>query len=190
MYDCYIITPLSCSSGTHNYVCKKWKPGHEPTAPPPTSVPTGHCGDDKSKRLIEFNGYCYKFIGLESHNVGLTWDEANLACKELANGYQLASIHSERESAFIYTMYSDLLPENYGTWFWFGANDKDDYAEGTWTYIDNTPFDYTHWKDNEPNNQVSHFAKTIIINLTKYVTLNIMGHLVYAIGFFIYFCCF
>ena len=154
------MTPLSYSTGSHGYVCKKWKPGHEPTAQPPTSIPTGHCGDDKSKRLIEFNGYCYKFTGLESPDIGLTWDEAKLACEELANGYRLASIHSERESSFIYTMYSDLPSENHNSNFWFGANDqgKGD-AEGLWSYIDNTPFDYTHWKDNEPNNQVRIFGK-------------------------------
>ena len=127
-------------------MCKKWKNGHEPTDTPPTSIPTGHCLQDGS---YEFNGYCYKFIHLDG---GLTWDEAVQACGDQANNYQLASVHSERESAFIMTMYAYLPDENKATIFWFGATDQDE--EGKWYNVDSTPFDYTNWEGNEPNNQV------------------------------------
>ena len=95
------------SSYTHEYVCKKWKPGHEPTSAPPTPIPFGHCGDDHTHHLTEFNGYCYKFAGMNKDEA-FPWTEANLKCDELGNGYKLASIHNEREYAFIYTMLAEL----------------------------------------------------------------------------------
>ena len=148
------ITPkLLVSSATYGYVCKKWKTGHEPTDTPPTSEPVGHCGDDGSKTLVEFGGYCYKFAGVENHEEGLTWDQAKQACEQLNNNYQLASIHSERESAFVYTMFPYLPSANKEQEFWIGANDRGDAEtdEGKWKYTDATPFDYTHWADGEPN---------------------------------------
>ena len=147
--DCYLIDVSLFSSHARTYVCKKWKQGHEPTGPPPTSIPTGHCVRDGA---AEFRGYCYKFLGLDS---SLTWFEAVDKCEDQSNNYQLASIHSERESAFIKTMYTYLSEENHGTIFWIGASDANE--EGKWVYTDSTSFDYTHWEANEPNNQVTLF---------------------------------
>ena len=153
--DYYLIKVSLLSSQTIPYVCKKWKPGHGPTDSPPTSMPPGNCVHDGSSEYI---GYCYKFVGLDS---SLTWFDAALACEDQSNNYQLASIHSEREAAFVKTMYPYLKEENHGTIFWFGATDAD--AEGKWVYTDGTPFEYTHWEANEPNNQVKYmtFLQTI-----------------------------
>ena len=144
--DYYLIQVSLPSAKTIPYVCKKWKPGHEPTSPPPTEIPVGHCVHDGSS---EFRGYCYKFIGVDA---SLTWSAAALACEDESNNYQLASIHSEREAAFIKTMYSYLGDNNWGTIWWIGASDADE--EGKWKNTDGTTFDYTHWEGNEPNNQV------------------------------------
>ena len=142
---------LKNSDHTNQYVCKKWRPGHEPTYPPPTEIPKGHCGDDHTHRLIEFNGHCYKFVGVEKDDA-VSWDEADSKCRELGNGYKLASIHSERESSFIYTILAELGEvEDTQDKFWFGASDLE---EDKWNYTDSSPFDYTHWKDGEPNNSV------------------------------------
>ena len=83
-----------------------------------------------------------------------SWTEASDACINEGNGYQIASIHSERENAFVYTMIEELL---YGDTeaqkrYWFGATDLD--TEGTWGFSDGTSWDYTNWKDGEPNNKV------------------------------------
>ena len=141
------------SSYTHEYICKKWKPGHEPTEPPPTAKPTGHCGDDHSNRLIEFEGHCYKLSGTNPSE-GVQWSEATEKCIQLGNGYQLASIHSERENAFIYTMINELHYENEENQkkYWFGATDLDE--EAKWAFSDGSTWDYTNWKDGEPNNKV------------------------------------
>ena len=68
----------------------------------------------------------------------------------MENGYKLASIHSERESAFIHAMLAQLNPEDQETEMWIAANDASE-QEGIWSNSDGTPFDYTHWADGEPN---------------------------------------
>ena len=137
---------LFTSWGSHNFVCKKWKPGHEPTHAPPTDIPPGHCHDDETGKLVEFQGYCYKFVNLQE---GFSWDAGKGKCEELGEGYHMASFHSERESSFVYTMLSQLDGPQRGTEFWIGANDRDE--EGTWANEDGTPFDYSHWAWGEPN---------------------------------------
>ena len=114
--------------------------------------------------MIEFNGHCYKFAGTDKDEA-VPWTEADMKCEELGNGYRLASIHSERESAFIYTMLAELEETKYGSQggvqnqFWFGASDLE---EGKWNYTDGTAFDYTHWANGEPNNKVN--LSTLICN--------------------------
>ena len=98
--------------------------------------------------MTEFQGYCYEFQSTNSLE-GITWEQAASKCEESGTGYKLASIHSERESAFIYTMLSQLDQESKKTEMWIAAHDRD--TEGTWTNADNTPFDYTHWAPGEPN---------------------------------------
>ena len=130
-------------------ICKKWKPGHGPTDTPPTEVPPGHCENDGSE---EFQGHCYKFIGLDN---SLSWADAVQSCESIGvsgSAYRLASVHSERESAFIQTMYTHLPGDKQGNMFWLGASDEN--LEGEWIYVDGEPFDYTHWMDGEPNNKV------------------------------------
>ena len=102
--------------------------------------------------MIEFQGYCYKFIGTNSLE-GVTWEDAASKCEELGSGYNLASIHSERESAFLHTMLAQIDLEDQETEFWISANDRDaaEEHEGIWSNSDGTPFDYTHWADGEPN---------------------------------------
>ena len=137
------------SDNVHNFVCKKTKPGHDPTPiPPPTEIPPGHCKDDESKKLVEFQGYCYKLNIVEE-----SWEEAKLKCEILGEGYKIASFHSERESSFVYTMLSQLNSSAKETEFWIAANDRDE--EKTWRNADETPFDYTNWADGEPNGSES-----------------------------------
>ena len=99
--------------------------------------------------MTEFQGHCYEFVNVDSP---IPWDQAASKCEEKGSGYKLSSIHSERESAFIYSMLSQLDPSVQGTEMWIGTNDRDDRGEeGTWKNSDDTPFDYTHWAWGEPN---------------------------------------
>ena len=101
--------------------------------------------------MSEFQGYCYSIANADNAE-GLTWDQASNKCGEMGTGYKLASIHSERESAFIYTMLSQLEPSFQKSQLWIAANDRGDTEdEGKWKNSDNTAFDYTHWATGEPN---------------------------------------
>ena len=143
------------SANTHSFVCKKVKPDHNPTpVPPPTEIPPGHCPDDGSGKLVEFQGYCYKLYALEGmERLTVDWYEARSKCEELEGGYKIASFHSERESSFVYTMLAQLDLNEQGTDFWFAANDIrwQSSWEGNWANADETPFDYTNWAEGEPN---------------------------------------
>ena len=102
---------------------------------------------------------------------GYSWADAVKACDEVevpeaAEHFHLASIHSERESAFIKTMYTYLPNENQNTIFWFGASDET--TEGEWSYVDGSKFDYTHWEGNEPNNQVLSLIGILFVSSLNY----------------------
>uniref|UniRef100_A0A8C1NMA5 C-type lectin domain-containing protein n=1 Tax=Cyprinus carpio TaxID=7962 RepID=A0A8C1NMA5_CYPCA len=55
----------------------------------------------------------------------------------------LASVHNELENNFLI----GLLPST-TTRCWLGVQD----AEGQWLWSDGTPYDYSNWCSNEPNN--------------------------------------
>ena len=153
--NAYFTKTYCCfSDNSHNFFCKKTKPGHNPTPiPPPTEMPPGHCDDEGGKNLVEFQGYCYKLNIIEE-----SWEEAKLKCEILGDGYKIASFHSERESSFVYTMLSQLDSSAQEAEFWIAANDRDDDGEGgegIWSNADETPFDYTNWADGEPNGSES-----------------------------------
>lgn len=73
-----------------------------------------------------------------------TWWGAQSTCEE--NGGHLASIHDDVEQAFISNM---LWQFDEGSW-WIGGTDQ--WQEGSFKWKDDSPFDYTHWTANEPNN--------------------------------------
>ena len=160
------------SSYTHEYICKKWKPGHEPTQPPPTEIPNGHCLDDGSNRLIEFNGHCYKFYGTNPSQ-GVQWTESGDKCVELGNGYQLASIHSEREAAFITTMLAGQTNDNNSA-LWTGGYVRIN-NQGIYGWSDESNWNYDHWIFGEPNGMGDEVNILHSLNLYFSYTLCLLG---------------
>eukprot|EP00900_Chrysochromulina_parva_P013190 jgi/Chrpa1/21872/Chrysochromulina_OHIO_Genome00026121-RA len=74
-------------------------------------------------------------------NVG-SWAAGRAACQ--SHGGDLASIHSAEENAAVWA----VVPRS--TALWLGATDAA--SEGTWVWIDGTPFDFSNWYPGEPNN--------------------------------------
>jgi len=70
-----------------------------------------------------------------------TWHEARGDC--LLRGGDLASIHTDAEN----TMVFDLTGGDYTAWI--GLHE---YPEETWNWSDGSAYDYTSWKNGEPNN--------------------------------------
>jgi len=84
-----------------------------------------------------YEGWCYQLS-----NSTLTWDSADLYCKDF--DAQLASIHSSDENQFI--LENVKGPDNCR----IGLNDIDE--EGVFQWIDGTPVNYTNFNEGEPNN--------------------------------------
>lgn len=89
-----------------------------------------------------FNGHEYEVILSE----GIFWSNADAAAQ--SSGWYLATIASQDESDFI----KSLLGTGYSdrSHFWLGANDVA--VEGTFVWVDGTPFVFTDWIGGEPNN--------------------------------------
>jgi hypothetical protein len=95
---------------------------------------------DNTKILNTQNGHTYQFVQTKK-----TWTEARSYCESLG-GY-LVTITSESEEAFIF----DRILKHSNRDIWAGATDKD--VEGNWKWITGEAFEYTNWRQGEPNNE-------------------------------------
>jgi hypothetical protein len=95
---------------------------------------------DNTKIVDTRNGHAYQLIQIKK-----TWTEAGSHCKNLG-GY-LVTITSEEEEAFIFNQ----ILKHSNTDVWAGATDKD--VEGDWKWITGEEFEYTNWRESEPNNE-------------------------------------
>ncbi|XP_072017220.1 uncharacterized protein [Amphiura filiformis] len=86
----------------------------------------------------EFDNFCYR---RELWEIQATYEEARDAC--VAKGAALTSINNQLEQDFI----NDNYP---GVWVWIGLDDLT--TEGTYEWVDGQPYDYTNWRDTQPDN--------------------------------------
>ena len=88
-----------------------------------------------------FNGRCYKaFTGT------INWNNAANACKTW--GGTLATPAAAAEDAAIYSLFQATCGNTSGAHI--GGTDAA--KEGTWVWVDGTPWKYTNWDNNQPNN--------------------------------------
>jgi len=80
----------------------------------------------------------------------ITWEDARAAAQALGPGWDLTTIGSGEENDFVTSLLNTTLPLGDRAHFWLGATDAA--VEGTWEWIDGTPFTYTNWWSGEPNN--------------------------------------
>jgi hypothetical protein len=85
---------------------------------------------------VRFEGHRYKVFEED-----LSWHEAKVACE--ARGGLLACIESAAEQAFI----AELCD---GRYLYLGATDEGE--EGTWVWVNGSPWDFTAWLRGQPNN--------------------------------------
>lgn len=119
-------------NGHHSRICPcefLAPPPPLPPPPPPPSCPEG---------WIYFKGKCYG----HPKDKKLSWTDANSYCQNWSLGAHLASIHSEEEKEFVQTKF----PRN----IWLGGNDRA--KEGRWVWSDGTPWDYSAWDNQQPDN--------------------------------------
>uniref|UniRef100_A0A8C1JDR0 C-type lectin domain-containing protein n=1 Tax=Cyprinus carpio TaxID=7962 RepID=A0A8C1JDR0_CYPCA len=73
-----------------------------------------------------------------------SWKDAEVTC--LNHGGNLASVHNNKEHAFIKNLVSSSKP------FWIGGYDA--VSEGTWFWSDGSKMNFRLWNAGEPNNSV------------------------------------
>lgn len=90
------------------------------------------------------NGHEYEVVFAE----GITWTDARAAALARGSGWDLATIATAQEDAFVIS----LLPANPAdrSHFWIGASDAA--SEGGFAWVGGEPFSYTNWHAGEPNN--------------------------------------
>jgi hypothetical protein len=91
-----------------------------------------------------FMGHEYEVVNAE----GVTFEQARAAALALGLGWDLVSLGSAPENAFVESLLNNGLPER--SHYWVGASDAA--AEGVWLWLDGTPFTFTDWWGGEPNN--------------------------------------
>ena len=79
----------------------------------------------------QFENKCYRYFENKT-----TWEEAGAAC--LAEGGDLAAIHSEKENDFVHQLSNDTQED-----FWIGANDHD--KDRSWVWRDGSDWQYSNW---------------------------------------------
>lgn len=89
-----------------------------------------------------YNGHEYDVVFAE----GITWTAARTAAQ--GGGWDLATIGTAGENAFVESLLNPTLAGR--SHFWIGASDQA--VEGTFVWVDGTPFAYTDWWAGEPNN--------------------------------------
>ena len=135
-------------------VCKRPYSGDWPDQTT-TPKPSGNCPPD----FVGFEGYCFQLV-----QERMTWDDAESACKSMGDGFNLASIHNDREAAFVTTMVVDI-PDGNMTDPWIGLNDIAD--ESFWMWSDRTLYRYGHWAPGQPDGY-NGVGNTIIIILIAF----------------------
>ena len=71
----------------------------------------------------------------------MNWLEAEEGCQGLNPAAHLASVSSQEENDFIFS----LIKDDSVSYVWLGGSDS--YSEGDWTWSDGSLFDFTYWQN-------------------------------------------
>lgn len=86
---------------------------------------------------VKFGGHAYLLV---DEVEDLSWSGSKRACEKM--GATLAVVTSREEADFIATLCD-------GRYMYLGASDAAE--EGTWAWVDGTPWEFTFWAKGQPN---------------------------------------
>ena len=145
-----------------SFVCKKPKSGSWPSVTT-TPKPVGYC----SEGYHELEGHCYKLYDDQFK----AWSDARQVCLDMGHGFDLASVNSDKEYAFLMTLIGN---QNSSFDFWIGLNDIGEPGQYFWS--DKSPIFKLFWAPGEPNGSydnvsaVSGLAAFIFITKIAFLT--------------------
>lgn len=89
----------------------------------------------------------HEYVVVTPSTPGMNWNEARAAAQALGAGWDLATVGTAGENTYI----ESLLPTSTfdRSHYWIGASDAA--TEGTWVWIDGTPWSFADWWGGEPN---------------------------------------
>ncbi|XP_033123572.1 snaclec coagulation factor IX/factor X-binding protein subunit A-like [Anneissia japonica] len=115
---------------------------------------------------VPFGNKCYRFFASLK-----TWDEAEKDCSSSENSQShLVSIESEDENQFVATLWQTYNNElvGFGFTYWIGLKK----SGTTWSWSDNSPYQYNNWSTGEPNNPETENCVTQWNAENSYLTWN------------------
>ncbi|XP_021354593.1 macrophage mannose receptor 1-like isoform X2 [Mizuhopecten yessoensis] len=139
---------LSASGGTWNddncgqekgFICKRKLGMTGPPTVPTVPVVNGGCRNGFTP--MPNSNKCFKLDGKTSQ---VNWQTAYQGCMKYGQGYDIASINTAQEQAFVNTLLKGLT-----TNVWIGLNNNRHSHKFIWH--DNSHVSYTNWAVNEPN---------------------------------------
>ncbi|XP_043932033.1 C-type lectin-like [Protopterus annectens] len=100
----------------------------------------GDCPDT----WFQYRGACYKPVMTK-----MTWPNAEAHCQDHFNGAHLASVHSQEENQFIFTLMGKPNDYRKGQAYWIGAHDT--FKEGKFMWTDGTEMAFRRFGQGKPS---------------------------------------
>ncbi|XP_070610681.1 C-type lectin lectoxin-Thr1-like [Erythrolamprus reginae] len=121
---------------------------------------------------LPMNEFCYKVT-----DEAKTWKDAEVSCRMLKPGCNLASIHSEEESGDLAQYISDYITKGGNVWIGLTDAQKVNVAslplqDRVWDWTDRSSTDYLAWAAGEPNNLKGNEYCVEILASTDYMKWN------------------
>ena len=128
------------STSQYAFVCKKSKNNATTPRPWTTPPPTGNC----EKGFTRFQNQCYKLISDNYAN----WTTAKKDCKSY-HYFNLASVHSLKENAFIATLASEVNA-SWDKEVWIGGHATSEGGD-SFLWSDYSEFNVDNWAKFQPD---------------------------------------
>ncbi|XP_022332922.2 macrophage mannose receptor 1-like isoform X2 [Crassostrea virginica] len=135
---------------TNGVVCMKQNGSSEVITTPSTPMQPWGCPPEYIESRV--NNKCYKIV----QDDALSFNEAKEICSKHGRDYSLVSIHSEIENAFIALQFDASSTES----LWIGLSDES--LDSSFSWIDNSPVDFTNWNVGEPNSYAENCGEIIV----------------------------
>ncbi|XP_071103799.1 macrophage mannose receptor 1-like isoform X2 [Haliotis cracherodii] len=131
---------------SNGYICKKFNGTTSTVTPPPTPTLAGGCPSGFSP----LDNKCFS-IGGRTPVDQKNWTEARDQCRLLGKNYDIASISSYIEQAFLLMLMKQV---GITSTLWIGLNDQS--TNGHYVWQDNTEVTYTNWNKGEPSDRYTY----------------------------------